>query len=85
MNDITIPQEDFDLLLETLIDVVNQACYCKIKPGESYYSDKHDYILDSMALSSNAHAMRLLAKYNKLKILDEYGRRIISQWICDDE
>lgn len=84
MSDITIPQDDFDLLLDTLIDVVNQACYCKLEPGASYYSDKHGYVLDSMALSANAHAMRLLAKYNKLKILDEYGRRIIAQWIYNE-
>ena len=56
-------------LLEALIDMVNQHCYLR---GE----DK----LDSMALTANAGAMRLLAELGVVEIEDEYGRRVIGKF-----
>lgn len=61
-----------DLLLEHLIDVVNQAC------GTVTYD--RETILDSMAISAYADAMRVLAKYERLTIDEEYGRRVIGHW-----
>ena len=55
-------------MLEALEDMVNQ--HCSIENGE----------LDSMALSANADAMRLLAKHNRIVITSEYGRRVIAKW-----
>ena len=59
---------DVDVLLE---DMVNQHCTVENK-GQTY--------LDSMALSANADAMRLLAKHNRIVITSEYGRRVIAKW-----
>lgn len=55
-------------LKEHLIDITNQSCL-----GQ-------DGKLDSMALSTNADAMRLLAKYGEIIIEKEYGRRVIGHW-----
>jgi hypothetical protein len=57
-----------DDLLDTLEDVINQACW--IDGGG----------LDSSALSAYADGMRLLAKHNRLVIEREYGRRVIGHW-----
>lgn len=56
------------LMMEVLIDVVNQACR------------RDDGLVDSMALPSYAAAMGLLEEQGKLKILHEYGRRVIGRW-----
>lgn len=61
-----------DELLEALEDMVNQHCTVNTDVGPSY--------LDSMALSANADAMRLLAKHNRIVIKNEYGRRVIANW-----
>ena len=58
-------------LLEALEDMVNQ--HCSVTEKESY--------LDSMALSANANAMRILAKHKRITIKNEYGRRVIANWI----
>lgn len=57
-----------DDLLETLADVTNQACRMD------------DGILDSMALSANAGAMRVLAEHGVIVIDEEYGRRVIGHY-----
>ena len=58
-------------LLDDLQDLVNQHCYVE-DAGKVY--------LDSMALSANADAMRLLARHNRLIIDREGGRKIIAHW-----
>jgi len=55
-------------LEEALLDMVYQHCSC----------GSDDPKLDSMALSANADAMRLLAEYGKLTITTEVGRRILA-------
>lgn len=61
-------------LLETLEDVLNQAC--QISPT----------CIDSMALShrkvtsANEDGLRLLARYGRFVIEKEYGRRVIGHW-----
>ena len=52
---------------EALEDVVNQA-----GGGPA--------LLDSMALSAYADAMRLLAAHDRLVIDEEHGRRVIAHW-----
>ena len=65
--------ESKEELLEVIMDMVNQHC------------QRSDGTLDSMALTDNAYAMRLLAKHGKLKIISEYGRRVIGKWIPQPE
>lgn len=55
-------------LLDVLEDVLCQACG----------TDKEDE-LDSMALTSYARGLRLLAKYKKIKITSEYGKSVIAK------
>lgn len=52
-------------LLDALDDVINQAC-CE---GD---------LVDSMALSAYADAMRLLEEYGRLEIRTDRGRRVIA-------
>ena len=59
-------------LLSALADMVNQ--HCSVPDSAN---------LDSCALSANAYAMRILAKHGKLKILNEYGRRVIGKFIVE--
>lgn len=64
-------QEEWNELLETLDDVIHQACYVPtdmIKQG--YY--------DSRALTAYADGIRVLAKHGILEIEKESGRRIIA-------
>jgi hypothetical protein len=56
---------------EFLLDVVNQAC--QMSNG----------MLDSMALSSYAEALRYLAKHGLVEIKSEYGRRVIATVVVD--
>jgi len=53
---------------ELLVDVVGQHCACR------------DGTLDSMAISTNAQAMRRLAELNIIEITDEAGRRVLGKW-----
>ena len=55
-------------LLVILADVVNQGCH--VDAG----------VVDSMALSAYADAMRVLADYGVLIIDHEAGRRVIGHW-----
>lgn len=73
----TVSKEQFDEVLEALFDVIWQDCQREetitLKGGkklESYF--------DSIAISSYAEAMRILAKHGKLKIISEYARRVIA-------
>lgn len=56
-------------LIEALDDMVNQHCQV------SCSNEEKKITLDSMALTSNADAMRLLAKLGKIKIIKEYSSR----------
>ena len=69
MVDIAVEYVHAELVLCELIDMVNQ--HCSQCDGE---------YLDSMALSANADAMRLLAKLGVIEITKEYGRRVIGQF-----
>jgi len=62
----TATTENEKELLETLHDVISQACWSK--DG-----------LDSMALTAYAIGMHVLAEYGVIKIKDEYGRRVIAE------
>jgi len=66
-------EEEAKELLDTLADVINQAC------------NDTDGVLDSMALSAYGDAIRLLAEYGRVRIISEYGRRVIAEWIPEDE
>ena len=55
-------------LLETISDFVDQNCLIENNPAK----------WDSMAISTNAYAMRLLAKKKKMKIISECGKRVIA-------
>jgi hypothetical protein len=59
---------DAEILLDALEDVVNQAC------GDNGGQ------LDSMALSSYARGMRILAEHGRIKIEHDVGRRVIAVW-----
>lgn len=62
--------EERDALLEALCDVVDQHCTYDSADG-----------LDSMALSSDADALRLLAKHGRVTILNEHGHRVLARWV----
>ena len=59
---------DLEEVLDVLEDVVNQACLAG------------DNLVDSMALTAYADAMRLLARHGRLDVEDEDGRRVIGRW-----
>jgi len=59
---------DSDELLETLGDVINQACLTK--------EDE----LDSMAIGAYSNGILLLKSYDKVEIIHRSGRRIIAKW-----
>jgi hypothetical protein len=56
-------------LLDALEDVINQACL-----------QDDNRTLDSMALSSYAHGLHILADFNRVEIISEAGRRVIAKW-----
>lgn len=74
-------------LLETLADVINQACS---NPRTRWFDANGALVegpeeeLDSMALSAYADAMRLLADHGRLVIIDQAGRRVIAKWVRDE-
>lgn len=80
MRGVTRPQTpaEIDELLNALEDTIAQACWIENVPGSEAQ-------LDSMALSSYATAMRLLAHYGRIVILHQYGRRVIARWTTDEE
>jgi len=60
-------------LVDVYSDLVAMNCTHKDKAsGETR--------LDSMAISTNARAMRFLAKKGKIVIEKEFGRRVIGKW-----
>ena len=65
-----------DETMDILIEVVNQACYMK-----ETIDGKEIECLDSCALSSYADALRYLESKGKVKIISQYGRRIIATWV----
>jgi hypothetical protein len=70
-------KEECDDLLDTLADVINQAC------GDVYAGGITE--LDSMALSAYADGMRTLARYGRLTIIEQHGRRVIGRWVSDGQ
>jgi hypothetical protein len=60
-------RSEHDEALDILADVLYQAC-----------SDSEG-LLDSMALSAYADGMRHLARYGRLHVTAEYGRRVIGR------
>lgn len=59
---------EVSVLLDALEDAITQACE---ENGE----------LDSVGLSAYAHALRVLAKHNRVEITSEFGRRVIAEWV----
>lgn len=64
----TSEEADNKRLREALIDAIHQACA------------QSDGKVDSMALSSYANTLRLLAETGDFVIEKEYGRRVIGHW-----
>lgn len=65
-------ERERDEALDVLADMVGQHC------------DYDDYV-DSIAISANARAMRLLARHHRLTIDAECGRRVIARWAGDSQ
>jgi hypothetical protein len=63
-----------DELLDALADCIGQSCHV----NENGLAYPHD--LDSCALSAYADGLRLLAKYGKVEIKTDVGRRVIANW-----
>ena len=61
---------------ELLIDYVEQNCTV----SRSMRGKDDEDELDSMAISSNADAMRELAEMGLITIRTEYGRRVLGKW-----
>lgn len=59
-------------LLEYVESAVTQACYGS------------DGMLDSMAISTWAEGIRLLAAHGRVVITEEYGRRVIARLVEED-
>lgn len=64
-------------IVEALIDMVQQHCLMNIEGDSITY-------LDSMGLSANADAMRLLARMGKMEVKQEYGKRVIGCWVTEE-
>ncbi len=75
-------QEENDEFKEVLQNAINQACLVWADETETAPTlAGKGYKLDSMALTSYADAMRLLAKHGRLIIKKEVGRRVIGEWV----
>jgi len=70
MSDLTRIAKERDELLDALCDLVDQHCTYDNADG-----------LDSMALSADADALRLLAKHGRVTITSEHGRRVLGRWV----
>lgn len=67
-------------LIETLVDVIDQAC----GPSHGFDLDggsEPDGTINSMALSAYARAIRLLEDLGRVKITGQYGRAVKAEWI----
>ena len=60
---VIVNREIFEELLELVEDFVYQDCFV----------DREGGVFDSMALSTYAYALRLLARLGRVKIIREYG------------
>ena len=69
IKEYCVKKEDCEELLELVEDFVCQGCSM----------DKEGRVFDSMALSTYAYALRLLARFGKVKIIREYGDRVIAK------
>jgi len=63
--------------LDIVEDLVRQHCHISEEQQEA---EGLGYELDSMGISDNADAMRLLARAGRLEIVDEAGRRVLANW-----
>jgi len=66
--------EKIEEILDVLEDMAYQHCW-----------DEQNNEFDSFAISSNASTLRLLAKYGRIKIVKECGRRVIAKPIEKEE
>lgn len=66
-------------LLETLVDVIGQACY---ESGE-LADGTREYVLNSGFLTAYASGLRLLEEYGEVEILNESGRLVEARWTND--
>ncbi len=57
-------------LLDALDDMAHQHCYTKKDTLET----------DSGAITANAEALALLAKYKRFRIVSEFGRMVVGYW-----
>ena len=60
--------EKIEEILDVLEDMAYQHCW-----------NEQNNEFDSFAISSNASTLRLLAKYGKIRIIKEYGKRVIAK------
>ena len=58
---------------DIIAGMVNQHCTRRGEPCNAV-------VLDSMALTSNMHAMHFLADHGSIEITAEAGRRVIAKW-----
>lgn len=63
-----------DEALEVLVELVGRDCFVPSYKGEALD------VLDSMASSSHAAALRLLARAGRVVLISEHGRRVIARW-----
>lgn len=74
MAECELMRRELDEAVEALADLVQQYC-CHDESGR----------YDSMALSTNAEAMRVLAKHGRFVIETEVFRRVIGKFVETDE
>jgi hypothetical protein len=67
-------EEEANELLEALMDMVGQHCDERDEGGR----------LSSACISANAFALRTLAKHGKVKIIHEYGRGVVAEWVQEE-
>ena len=63
-------------LTDALMDMVSQHCSVL-----RYKKKSSPYVLDSMCISANANAIRLLARMGKIEIIVSQTKRVIGKWI----
>ncbi len=70
-------------LIDALADMVNQHCIVRARQNEPGKGDRECYF-DSMALTANASAIRLLIRLGYMKAEDDgVGRRVIAEHFTD--
>ena len=63
-------EESDAFALETVIDLVHARCHID-----------EDGLIDSMALSDAADAMRWLEARGRIRIIKQAGRRVLGEWV----